>query len=124
MSRTTTVRWNSQTQRIRAIVAEAALRGVQEAADELLDISQPLVPVESGDLRKSGETASERSGKHFVGATGYGRTGGTAVQAIVQHEQQDYHHTHGQAKFLEQPLVSQAERLGQKIADPIVAALG
>lgn len=124
MSRTTTVRWVSQTQQVTKVVAAAAERGVQDAAEELLAISQALVPRDTGELAASGETGTERNGAHVVGAVGYGKTGGTALQAISQHEQQDYRHERGQAKYLEQPLFSQAERLGQQIADPIVAALG
>lgn len=91
--------------------AKAAFRAVGENADEALgaalyleanralNISRPLVPVDTGILRGSGVVLQpERMAGRVRVVFGYG--GGARKYAVAQHENLKYAHTVGQAKFL------------------------
>lgn len=72
-------------------------------AEQVMSLSRPLVPVDTGVLRGSGFVNFPTVTP--VGASvefGYG--GAASAYAIVQHERLDYHHTVGQAKYLQEPL--------------------
>ena len=77
-------------------VAEAktksALDGLERLANEILSLSQSRCPVDTGALRGSAQVAREEK-KVLVG---YGTT-----YALEQHENLQYHHEVGQAKYLE-----------------------
>lgn len=92
---------------------------VEEAAHLVLEESQRLVPVDTGALKASGRVT--RDGLEAVisyGAEdGAGRNGqDTAAYAVPQHERLDFEHPHGQAKFLETPLHSQAPKVAEVLA--------
>lgn len=73
--------------------------GLQKAMDYLLAKSQELVPVDTGDLK--------RSGKAYVTGTGQNSRGWVAYlmyYSVYVHEDLTKYHDHPtQAKFLEQP---------------------
>ncbi len=106
-------------------VSEEALRDI---AHDLQGKAQRLAPKETGHLRESAYTKFEGEGTNKMTATvgfnatvesrGAGKSkkkrmaklkeivesGAEAVSyAIIQHERTDFHHTDGQAKFLETP---------------------
>lgn len=92
---------------------QAAQRGMEAGAQQVLAEAQALVPVDTGDLRDSGHVRME---------------GNTAVvvfdsdHAAVIHERTDLAHHHGQAHFLSDPLIHDRERTGAKIAETMRGA--
>lgn len=89
-------------------IADAWTVAMQAGADELLDRSNRLVPVDDGELRDSGVAKAE--GKKA--AVAY-----TAPHAMKQHERLDFEHSGGgQAKFLETAALANASAIEQAIA--------
>lgn len=87
----------------------AGRRGVKSAANRLLAISLPKVPVDTGALRSSGRVTNTGSN----GAVPVANVEYSTDYAVYQHEALDWNHDEGQAKFLEEPLrTSRAELLG------------
>ncbi len=77
---------------------DEAYKELYEIATEIKSLSQALCPVDQGTLRGSAYIEERREqGKIIIG---YG--GAAASYALKQHENLHYHHTVGQAKFLEQ----------------------
>lgn len=104
-----------------------------------------LAPVDTGTLRDSGFTLTgslsavgitaqpsaearalaKNTPTEVTAVVGFG--GPSAPYALVQHERTDYHHTVGQAKYLETPLKARAPELLPIIVARVereVAALG
>lgn len=110
-----------------AIDASAALKaageiGVEAAGKTWLDASQPLVPVDTGEMKASGK--AEKEGPLVV-AVSYTRTGADGYNvAARQHEDMTLHHDVGQAKFLEQPMHADAPAILTAMAEPIRALFG
>lgn len=90
-------------------------QGMQAGADLLLDESNRIAPIETGDLIRSGRAVAEGN----QAAVGY-----SSVYAMRQHEELGYRHDPGrQAKFLETALRTNATAIQQAIADEIRDAL-
>jgi hypothetical protein len=122
MKFSTQIKWNGG--RVIADMNSSRDAGARKALDHLLKTSQRQVPVgPSGKRRRPG--ALKRSGKVIMdgdgkGSVQYGTTGPTAKYAIVQHERMDFNHPRGgNAKYLERPMVSEAGRMLQIIADEV-----
>lgn len=108
------LQWNASIAERAALLG--AERGLRAGADLLLEEANRLVPLETGDLGRSGVAVAE--GKEA--AVGY-----SSVYAARQHEELGYQHDAGrQAKFLEAPLVTHGDRIQQVIADTMRGALG
>ena len=102
-----------------AKVEKAAKVGALNAARHLLRRSQKIVPIDTGDLKKSGAIIDESR-------PGYARYVVTYSQhyAIYVHENLMAMHAPGkQAKFLEGPAQQDRELLQQIVADEIQKAL-
>jgi hypothetical protein len=116
--------WNtSQVEaRLRKLTADmerAALKGCEDAADELLTRASELVPLEEGTLLRSGKVVTGETGA----AVGFG-SGGADDYAIVQHERLDYRHDNGrQAKYLEQPHRAMASEITTIIGRRVQAVI-
>lgn len=99
---------------IEAIEA-AATRGLQAGADLLLDESNRLAPIETGDLIRSGTATADSE----TAEVGY-----SSPYAARQHEELGYRHDSGrQAKFLETAMHHNADRINEAIADEFRDAL-
>ena len=73
---------------------KAARAGLQDGAKKVLKRARELVPVDDGDLRKSGKVSVDDV---------YVVVKFTGPHAWLQHERLDYQHpSGGQAKYLEQ----------------------
>lgn len=81
----------------------AAVRGLNLAAEELRSRSIPKAPIQDGILRASAQVVPATE-EHLQSAVTY-----DTPYAVVQHERLDFHHTEGQAKYLEQPLMEGAK---------------
>lgn len=96
-------------------IDDAAKRGLQAGADLLLDESNRKVPLETGDLERSGVAVA--SGNEA--AVGY-----SSVYAARQHEELGWNHKgKGEAKYLENALNNNANEILEAIADEIRDAL-
>ncbi|QMU22893.1 hypothetical protein [Gordonia rubripertincta] len=104
-----TFEWNDDD--VLALIEEAVERGLQTGADLLLEESNRLAPIETGDLIRSGNTAVDSE----EAAVGY-----NTPYAIRQHEDLSYRHDSGrEAKFLEKALNRNADRIIDTVADEI-----
>jgi hypothetical protein len=100
-------------------IAEAAERAAYLGAEHVLGESTKIVPIEEGTLSRSGRAEAETEGDTAVGAVSYG-----TPYAVVQHERLDFRHDTGrQAKYLEQPLNAEAEKVKDIAAAQIREAL-
>lgn len=93
---------------------KALTRGIKKAAAFLLRESKKVVPVDTGELRRSGFWRIRWAGTMRAEAV----IGYTKEYAIWVHERLDLRHKPGKiAKFLEVP----AKRFGKKMQDIIAA---
>ncbi|MGW4639553.1 hypothetical protein ACWEN6_13545 [Sphaerisporangium sp. NPDC004334] len=79
------------------------------ATAHLLTESRARVPVQYGDLYRSG--AASVDDRLLMGAVSYDQP-----YAVRQHEELTYHHTQGEAKYLENALLEEADTLEAIIA--------
>jgi hypothetical protein len=97
--------------RARRATDRGITHGLKAAADAALDATLPLVPVLDGDLRDSGKTTVDGN----LAAIAF-----TDFKAPWQHERIGYRHPGGgQAKFLEQGVVSSRAEQAQALAQQI-----
>lgn len=118
------VQWSYTPPAVNAALVMAAVKEVAEdaGAQHLLAASQPLVPVDSGDLKASGHVERDGLGAavvyDVVATDGY-------PYGIRQHEDMALNHPNGgQAKFLEAPMHSEAEAIAAILAAEARKALG
>lgn len=96
-------------------VLAAVAGALYEEASETMTESKRLVPVDLGVLRGSGTVfAPEVDGGRVSVTIGYG--GAASDYAVVQHERVDFHHTVGQAKYLEQPVRERSSGFAVRVA--------
>jgi hypothetical protein len=93
--------------------SEQAMNGVEKLGYEIQSLSQTRCPVDTGTLRGSAQVQREKE----TVTVGYG--GAASSYSIDQHENLSYHHTVGQAKFLE----SAFDELKGKLKDYIKASM-
>lgn len=92
-------------------------------AEDVLERSQQLVPINTGRLRSTGQvTGPEMKDGAWQVSISYG-AGKTAWYAAIVHERLDVKHPRGQAKFLEQPLTEQLKALDAALAAVIESSL-
>lgn len=87
-----------------------AAAGLNHGAEVLRGYSVPLAPVDRGPLRESAQV-TEATASSLTAHVSY-----DTPYAARQHEELDYHHEDGQAKYLEQPLEEHRDDLLQAIA--------
>lgn len=110
-------------------VPQAAARALYEEGQVIFNKSQELVPVETGALAGSGRvTLPSVNASSVEVEIGYG--GAAAPYAIYVHERLDLNHRYpgaknarAQAKFLEQPVLEAAPKLGDRLADRVEGLL-
>jgi hypothetical protein len=97
-----------------AAVDEAEPVALGEAMEHIRGVAAELTPVETGRLVGSASV-------HVEGDTATVTYDGP--YARYQHERLDLHHEHGQAKFLEQPMLTDRDKVLAIIAKRIKDAL-
>lgn len=112
---------NDTAQNLEAIVTGVhygAKWATERACQDIEAMSLEQVPIETGTLAASiGHVVEKRSSKRFVGIVSYGngnhinpRSGEAAQDYMVrQHEDLEYVHTVGKAKYLEDPCRAYAD---------------
>lgn len=127
--------------RIRGFKQSAYLVGdaaAKECAELLLDVSQPLVPEDTGLLKISGKVQKVPRTKDPTYQVVYSATAGERARvqgssakiknpdfnyAWIQHENLEYHHEKGQAKYLEEPYEENKDLFMELIADALRASM-
>lgn len=95
-------------------IKHGSSEGLVEAGKYLLELSQPLVPVDTGRLKESGRVVEDDDAVYvtyeaFNPENGY-------EYAPIQHESLDFHHNVGQAKYLEEPFMMSIDELVKIVA--------
>lgn len=98
-------------------IAQNAVVGLNRAADYLLGLAEPLTPERTDALEESART-HHTNAQELASQVQY-----LKYYAVWQHEKLDYHHKHGQAKYLEQPLVQHARDICQIVSSEIEKGL-
>lgn len=102
---------------------EALGAALYAEANRALNMSRPLVPVDTGVLRGSGVVLQpQRSGSGVRVVMGYG--GAAKAYALKQHEELSYRHRVGQAKYLVEGVRRSLPGAEQRIAANIRKRLG
>lgn len=92
---------------------KGAVQGLKKGTEHLLQKSRELVPHEEGTLERSGTTSVDEA--NLRAAVSY-----DTPYAIKQHEDLTLKHDEGrQAKYLEQPMATEAGVVGEIIAAEI-----
>lgn len=105
----TTTTWDGDL--VKARIAGNAADALNHGAELLRGDSVPLAPMDRGPLRGSAQVTPatpESLTAHVSYDTPY---------AARQHEELDWHHEDGQAKFLEAPLIEHEDKYQQAIAN-------
>ena len=112
-------------------IKTCSTNGLNEAAHHLLDLSQPLVPVDTGRLKSSGKVIQDGNNTVYVTYEAFNPENGYDYAPIV-HENLGFNHPihyhgkgeghavvyncGGQAKYLEEPFMKSLDELVQIIA--------
>jgi len=99
---------------VSALARAAAEEGLRKAAEHVLQESRRLVPIEEHHLEVSGKVSVDG----LKAAVSY-----NTKYAVRQHEELTWRHARGQAKYLEQPLNTEAATCSAIIAAEVKAAL-
>lgn len=99
-------------------IKDGSSEGLVEAAKYLLELSQPLVPVDTGRLKESGKVVEENPSTVYVTYEAFNPENGYEY-APIQHEALDFHHNVGQAKYLEEPFMTNINTLVELVASKI-----
>lgn len=92
-------------------IAKKVFGVLKEVATEIKGVSQSRCPVDTGTLKNSAVIKSDET-KYEV-RVGYG--GAASKYALIQHENLNYHHDVGQAKYLETAFTETIPGLDGKI---------
>lgn len=98
-------------------------RALVDEANEIFDISQQQVPVDTNVLRSSGMVHNPViSQNEIMVEISYG--GGAKAYAMRQHENESYNHAPGKkAKYLYDPVKDRIPKLADHLADRIMAMI-
>jgi len=94
-------------------------RALYVGGEKVVARAKELVPVDEGILRGTGHVALPGLAGDLVVQPTFG--GPAAPYALVQHERMDFHHTTGQAKYLETAMHELAPAIVQEVTDQIEA---
>lgn len=101
--------WNGDL--VKAMISGNAAEALNHGAEMLRGDSVPLAPIDRGPLRGSAQVTPATRGNltaHVSYDTPY---------AARQHEELDWHHDEGQAKYLEEPLNRNASKYQEAVAN-------
>jgi hypothetical protein len=102
----------------------SSLVGAEAAAQIILESSNDLVPVKSGDLRDSGKVTSAILAGGAVAVVSYGDSFPSQAYAVKEHEDLEAHHDDGSAKFLERGFAQSRKRALAAIAGSMRSIVG
>lgn len=98
-------------------IPNRTMKGIEKAMGIIYDASQPLVPVDTGALKRSGVIQQTDKGYkikyHSESPSGYN-------YAVIQHENTSFNHRVGQAKYLEDAIKSNMDKIEKAIIEEVV----
>jgi len=98
----------------------AVVKTIRWCLKDLLKKANKIVPLDKGDLRKSGKYEVIFKGSKVRGEVSY-----NTHYALIQHENLEFRHAPGrQAKYLEQPAKENAKFYSEKMKEKIKEVLG
>jgi hypothetical protein len=105
--------------RLNAVMPDRLAQELYREAEEMMTLSkEKYVPVDQGILRSSGFVQQpDIQGSTASVLMGFG--GPAAAYALIQHENMNYQHTTGQAKYLITPVMERANGMAGRMADRI-----
>ena len=93
-------------------------KGLELGAHHLLQVSRKLVPHEEGTLENSGKVSADTTGHRAAVSF-------DTPYAVRQHEEMDYAHDDGrQAKYLEQPMHTEAATIAKLAQGSVKREMG
>ena len=102
--------------KVYAVAGQDVLELYTELVQLMEVIKSEYVPIETGDLADSGYVSEPfLVGNKWTIAIGFSSQHGGYEYALIQHERLDYFHPHGQAKYLEEPLIEWAASKGADV---------
>jgi hypothetical protein len=110
---------NNRADQVLPVAGEALYQFFEEVMAQAKD---SFVPVDEGVLRGSGYVLPPVIEGDTVSVTG-GFGGPAGAYARAQHERLDYHHTVGQAKYLEAPLQEALPQLSGKLQSAVMGVM-
>lgn len=114
-----TVKSNWKGGQVQRRVRQAAVRGVNRAAERLRGLAVAQTPLRDGPLRASAFVQPAEEAENLIHAA----VGFDTVYAAIQHEAMSFRHTDGKAKYLEDPTREHAKELVAIIAAEVRRAL-
>jgi hypothetical protein len=105
--------WNGG--QLTARITAAAASGLQTAAEHLLGAARQQAPLETGALRASGRVTVDGLQAAVSFDTPY---------AVRQHEELDYQHSDGKAKYLEGPMSEEHDAMARILSTAMRRATG
>ncbi|EPH40337.1 hypothetical protein ABT390_13520 [Streptomyces aurantiacus] len=115
MTQRARLRWNGDA--ALAATRQGAARGLRLAAEHALEVSRRRVPIEEATLERSGTATVDESA--LTAAVSY-----DTPYAVRQHEEMTYRHDAGRtAKYLEGPMVEEADTVAEIIAAQVRRSL-
>lgn len=104
---------------VTALIRAAMKRGLLTAGEHILNVSNSRVPIEDGDLERSGAVTEADMGDLTV-AISY-----DTPYAVVQHEDMTLHHDAGRsAKYLAIACKTEAATAGKIVASAVKRVVG
>ena len=97
---------------------QRSLKGIEQAIKIIYQESQPLVPVDAGALKRSGQITQIDKGYQLKYHSENPKNGYN--YAPIQHENLTYHHKVGQAKYLEDAVKNNLDKIKQFIAEEVI----
>jgi hypothetical protein len=106
-------------QRLAQQAQQALVLALDAEANRILEASQPLVPLDTGDLVRSGTVITNTEGSEVR----YGNFGAVPY-ALVQHEETSYNHPRGgEHHYLSKPFLEATGDMAQRLAADILPHL-
>lgn len=100
---------------VQRMIKQKTKEAMDMIVNDLTRRSKQLAPLDTGDLRGSGESSVNENTNEIIGTVSFNKP-----YALVQHEDLSFHHPRGgQAKYLEQPLNQNRDRYKDFIKNKI-----
>lgn len=97
-------------------IPNKTMKGIKKSMDLVYIKSQPLVPVDTGKLKKSGKVVRLKNGYELK----YQSFNKDYDYAPIQHENKHFRHRVGQAKYLEEPVELSMEEIKKIILQEVL----
>jgi len=99
-------------------IPNKTMKGIEKAMGIIYDASQPLVPVDTGALKRSGVVEQVDKGYKIKYHSENPNNGYN--YAVIQHENTSFKHRVGQAKYLEDAIKSNMDKIEKAIIEEVV----